>query len=271
MKKIGIIGCGNMGRVMVEQLKNDYHIFVFDKDKNKIKDVLGVNRCKDIRQLLEKSEVIILAVKPGDFEALLSEIKGQIKNKLIISIAAGITIKYLQQALGMARVIRVMPNMPAKVNAAMTCLSKGEFAGKEDLGFAEELFAYLGRTLVIDEKLMNAGTAVSGSGPGYLYDWAEAKTMAEIKKYAKDCFIPGLTAAAEDLGFTLGQAKKLAQTTARGSIAVLEKTGLSAGELKQQVASKGGTTEAGLEVLHSGGTLEDAVKAAVKKAEEICR
>lgn len=280
-ERIGIIGFGNMGRVIGEQLKSDYQIFIFDKDKEKTIGVSMITVCGSIIELIEKVDIVILAVKPQNFDAVLTEInpaparrdgiKGRIKNKLVISIAAGIPTKYIEQVLGVVRVVRVMPNMPVKVNAGITCLSKGKFAGEEDLDFVKNLFGCLGTTLIIEEKLMNADTAISGSGPGFLYDWGEGKTIEEIKKYAENIFIPSLIASAEKQGFSQQQAKILAESTARGSIAVLEKTKLPAGELKQQVASKGGTTEAGLEVLHKGGTLEDAVKAAVKRAEELSK
>ncbi|MBM3248501.1 MAG: pyrroline-5-carboxylate reductase [Candidatus Omnitrophica bacterium] len=269
--KIGIIGCGNMGRAIFERLKkDDYSLLVFDKDANKTKDLSGANVAKNIPDLLNKSEAIILAIKPQDFEGILKEIKNHLKDKPVISIAAGITTAYIQKILGKVKVIRVMPNMPAKIGKGMSCLCKGQFASEEDLNFAKSLFDNLGETLVLNEDMMDAATAISGSGPGYLYDWAEGKDPKEIKNYAA-AFTASLTKSAESIGFSILQAEILAKVTTEGSIAYLEKTEFSASEAKKQVVSKGGTTEAALEVLHKGGSLEEAVQAALKRARELSK
>lgn len=269
-KKIGIIGCGNMGRAIFERLKDEYSLFVFDKDVNKTKDLSSVNIAKNPADLLKKSEVIILAVKPQDFESLLKEIKDNVNDRLVISIAAGITTGYIEEHLGDVRVLRVMPNMPAKIGKGMSCLCKGKFSTEEDLGFAKSLFDTLGETLVLNEDMMDAATAISGSGPGYLYDWAEGKDFKEIKKYAAT-FISTFTTSAESIGFSQLQAEILAKITTEGSIAYLEETKLSPSAAKKQVISKGGTTEAALEVLHSGGSLEEAVKAALNRAKQLSK
>lgn len=259
-----------MGRAIFERLKNDYSLLVFDKDTDKTKDLSGENTSKSIADLLDNSEVIILAIKPQDFETLLKEIKDNIDNKLVVSIAAGMTTEYIQKTLGKVRVIRVMPNMPAKIGKGMSCLCEGQFASKEDLNFTKDLFEKLGETLVLDEDMMDAATAISGSGPGYLYDLAEGKDIKEIKKYAVT-FAKVLVSSAESIGFSRPEAEILAKITTEGSIAYLEKTKIMPSEAKKQVVSKGGTTEAALEVLHKGGSLEDAVKAALKRAKELSK
>jgi len=268
--KIGIIGFGNMGRAIFERLKKDYSLLVFDKDPTKTKDLSGKNISKSITDLLDKSEAIILAIKPQDFESLLKEIKDKIGDKLVISIAAGITTDFIEKILGKVKVIRVMPNMPAKIGKGMSCLCKGQFAKEEDLVFAKSLFEKLGETLVLNEDMMDAATAISGSGPGYLYDWAEGKNLKDIKRQA-EAFVNNLIFSAKSIGFSQLQAEILSRITTDGSIAYLEKTKLSASEAKKQVVSKGGTTEAALEVLHKGGTLEEAVKAALKRAKELSK
>lgn len=271
-KAIGIIGCGNMGSAIATCLKSRYKIWAFDKDKNKTKNISGIQTAKDNADLVNKADIIILAVKPQDFDGVLDEIKPCIEDKLIISIAAGITTGYIERYLGAARVIRAMPNLPAKVAAGMICLYKGKSANNEDLIFSEELFGNLGWTLVLsDEDMINAATAVSGSGPGFLYDAVENKSIEEAKEFAKYIFIPSLAASAEKVGFTKEQAMKLAKVTTDGSISFLEQTNISPAEAKKMVASKKGTTEAGLEVLHKGGTLEQAVEAAKKRAEELSK
>ncbi len=270
-KKIGIIGFGNMGSAIAGRLKADYQVFVFDKDNNKTKDLLGLKLCSDIKSLLESSDILILAIKPQDFESVLPEIRPVGNNKLVISIAAGITTVYLEKILGKARVVRSMPNLPAKIGQGMICLAKGKYAQNYDLAKAAEIFAHLGETLEIREGLMNAATAISGSGPGYFYYLVENKSLDEAKSYAKDYFIPELKISAERLGFSIEQANILSEVTTRGSIIYLEKTKITAAEAREQVTSKGGTTQAGLEVLEMRGNLSQAVQAALKRAEELSR
>ncbi len=273
---IGIIGYGFMGQAIARQLKNDYKVYVFDKDKEKLTDLFGINTANDSVDLLDKVDVVILAVKPQDFDIVLNEIKAYIKSKLIISIAAGITIKYIESIIDIARVVRAMPNIAVKTANAVTCLSKGEFVSEDELDFAENLFDYLGETLRIEEKMMNAATAVSGSGPGFCYDMCESRGLGagnidEFKKFVRESFVPLLKAAAQSVGFSPYEAEFLSLNTGNGCSSLLVETKLSVSELKKQVTSKGGTTAAGLEVLHKGGSLEDAVKAAKNRAEELSK
>jgi pyrroline-5-carboxylate reductase len=270
-EKIGIIGYGNMGSAIAQQLKEKFKIFVFDKDKEKTKDLLGIVAADSVKDLLNKVNIVILAVKPQDFDVLLDEIKIYAKGKVVISIAAGISTIFIEKHLGGVRVVRVMPNLPAKIGKGMICLCKGESATDKDLNFSKELFKNLGRTLVLDENLMDAACAISGSGPGYLYDWAEGKNIEEIKKYAQDVFIPALLDSAKSIGFSPEEARVLAESTGEGSIEFLEKTNISAQEAKKLVASKSGTTEAGLEIIHKGGSLKEAVIAAIKRAKELSK
>jgi len=273
MMTIGIIGFGNMGHAIAEQLKSNYKITAFDKEKNKLSFIQGIFPTLDLDNLIKGSDIIILAIKPQQFSEVLTEIKkcGHELDKLIISIAAGITIRYIEDYFGVVRVVRVMPNMPAKIGSGMSCLSQGNFATEEDFDLAEELFSYMGEVLAIKEEMMNAATAISGSGPGYLYYLIEGKSLIEAKKYAHNFFMPALKEAAVKIGFNSDEAHLLAQATTEGSMAVLESSGLSAEELKSQVASKGGTTEAGLEVLRNEGSIEEAVRAALKRADELSK
>lgn len=275
-KKIGIIGFGNMGRAIGEQLKADYKICCFDKDTSKISGLLDMQVFSNIQELVKKVDVVLLAVKPQDFCALLNEIKPLIKDQLLISIAAGISTSFIEDILGIVRVIRAMPNMPAKIGQGITCLSRGRFASEQDFDFSENIFVYLGETIRIEECLMNAATAISGSGPGYFYDLLESENIDasnanEVKEFARREFIPRLKQAAKAIGFKEEDADILAVSSGNGSFALLTKTKLSPVELKKQIASKGGTTEAALEVLHKGGSLEEAVKAALKRAEELSK
>lgn len=271
-KKIGIVGIGNMGAAIAERIKADYDVVVFDQDEKKAKGIQGVSVSDNNIDLVIKSDAVILAVKPDDFKALLREIKNNIKDKLIISIAAGITTWYIEKILGETRVVRVMPNLPAKFGQAMSSLCKGRFATKGDLEFVEGLFKKIGKTLIIKENMMGKVTAISGSGPGFLCDLVEGKSLEDIEKFTELTFIPSLTATASALGCTAVQAKVLAGTTGRGTVIYLKKTGLSPEEMKKQVASKKGTTETGLQVLkHNVKNLTAAAKAALKREKELSK
>jgi len=311
--KIGIIGYGTMGSAIAQRLalqKNEFIIFVFDKDKSKLANLSGINAAREIKELLEKSGTLILAVKPQDFDHVLREIKSYSDNKLIrsaafkprhlergkntppsvsilskpqsldrgvegliISIAAGISTKHIEIILGKARVIRAMPSIGAKIAESVTCLCKGAFATDEDLDLAQQLFYYLGTTRIIDEGMMNAATAISGSGPAYIFYFIENSSLdpENIPEHARHDLMRRLEKAAEELGFSTEDAAFLAANTANASISLLHKTKLPAQELRKQVTSKGGTTEAALEILTQGGSWEEAARSALKRAEELAR
>lgn len=272
--KIGIIGFGNMGSAIAQQLKAKYSIIVFDSDKNKTKDIRGMEVAKDIVTLTQESDSLILAVKPQDFDAVLKAIKKfVVKEKLIISIAAGISTAYIENVLGEVGVVRVMPNMGAKIGESVSCLAKGRFAGSDDLDFAKEVFYYLGVVKIIDEKMMNAATAISGSGPAYIFNFIEENSLNpdDISEHTKHDLMRRLERAAEILGFNLEDAAFLSANTTNTSLSLIKTTKLPAAELIKQVASKGGTTEAALVVLRKGGSWEEAARAAEKRAGELAK
>lgn len=273
-ERIGIIGFGNMGSTIALWLRNDYRILVFDKDSGKTSGLTDISVAKESLELVAKAEIVLLAIKPQDFPTILNEIKVAIADKLLISIAAGISTGFIEKALGVVRVVRAMPNISAKIGEGTTCLAKGAFATLSDLDFAENIFNYMGETIVIEESMMNAATAISGSGPGYCYDLMLAQhidiaNIEEVKKFVKENFVLRLARAARTIGFSAAESEFLSVTTGNGCIGLLKKTKFSCGELIKQIASKGGTTEAALEVLHKGGSLDEAVKAALARAEQL--
>ncbi|MDD5195484.1 MAG: pyrroline-5-carboxylate reductase [Candidatus Omnitrophica bacterium] len=269
---IGIIGYGNMGSAIAQRIKQAFEVFIFDKDTGKVKSAAGLTIAKNIKELIQNAGIIILAVKPQDFDTVLTDIKHDAADTLIISIAAGIPTQYMEKKLGNVRVIRVMPNLPAKIGKGVTFICKGKFATEDDLHFAKELFNHVGRTLALRENMMDAATAVAGSGPGFLYDRLSDKKAAEWERYAFDVFMPECEASALDRGFSPQQAELIAKWVTEGSLDLLKISKESPKVLCIQVTSKGGTTEAGLEVLRKGnGSLKDATKAAQKKAKELTR
>ncbi|OGX32355.1 MAG: hypothetical protein A3D27_02365 [Omnitrophica WOR_2 bacterium RIFCSPHIGHO2_02_FULL_46_37] len=273
MDRVGIIGFGNMGSAIAERIKREYRVAVFDKDKNIIGNLTGIEAADNLPNLLKEAKTIILAVKPQDLDNILEGIRDCAVTPLIISIAAGITTGYIEKALGKARVIRVMPNMGARIGRSVTCLCGGSFAAERDILYAIELFNHLGITRKIEENMMNAVTAISGSGPAYYFALIESnpKEYRENSgKVLKD-FIASLAQAAEGIGFGRKEAKALAVLTANCAQELLVQTKSSPSELIKQITSKGGTTEAALEVLGRGGSLEEAVKAALARAETLAK
>lgn len=272
-KTIGIIGFGNMGSAIAERIKDKYRILVFDKDKNKAADIAGIKVAKDIVGLAKEAEVLLLAVKPQDFDSVLDALRDTVKGKLIISIAAGITTAYIEKILGGISVVRAMPNIAVKIDQAETSLSKGKSATDADLEFTKRLFNCLGKTWIMEEEMIDAATAIAGSGPAYIYFDMEknnynAKNLPElVKKY----YIERLTEAAERVGFDFQTATELASATTASSISLSAITNQSPSELKKLVASRGGTTEAALEVLSKNGSWEEAALAAKKRAQELSK
>lgn len=270
--KIGILGYGNMGAAIAERLKTKYQVFVLDKDAEKTKGCLGLAVVKSLAELADSANTLILAVKPQDFEAALAEINNFNQLHLIVSIAAGISTSFIESRLGKRAVIRVMPNLAAQVGQAASCIAQGKYTTAIDLAFVQVMFNRLGKTLVIDEKMMDAATAVSGSGPGFLYDLLTNQPRINWDKFIKEQFIPKLASAGQQSGFTPEQAQLLAETTAEGSMSLLHESKVPVAILKVRVASKGGTTEAGLSVLQGKiENLELAVRAALKRSEELSR
>jgi len=286
-RKIGIIGFGNMGSAIADSIKNEFDLFVFDKDASKTNYFIsGINVLNNLKDLLDKADTIIIAVKPQDLDEALTVIKGNVKNKLIISIVAGKSTKYIEGRLGKVKVIRVMPNLPAKVKKGASCISKGRYVNKlSDLVLVEYIFRRLGKIQRIKEDMMNEATVVSGSGPGYYYRFCPKAydKPGKLIAFEKNYFIPALSASAQEIGFSKKQADLLAEATAEGSRILLQKTRLSPDKLKEQVASKKGTTEAALKVFKRKGARypskkipdkkvwKKAVRAALKRAQELSR
>jgi len=266
MTGVGIVGYGNMGQAIGERIKNKYTVYVFDKNKKVSSE--NINAVNSFNELACQSEVIILAIKPQDFDLMLIELKPLVKGKLIISIAAGITTDYLRNQLGEeSRIIRVMPNLCAQVGQGASVLFKDKNATEKDLDLAWHLLSSVGLALQIaEEKMINAATAVSGSGPAFFCHYIKDKSEAANKR---DEFIQMLAKAAVEVNFDLQFARTLAEKTVDGTMAILAEKNLSCQELIRMVASKGGTTQAGLDVLNSGGSLKSAVEAALERANQL--
>jgi pyrroline-5-carboxylate reductase len=273
IKEIGIIGFGTMGAGLAGRLQAKYKISVFEKFEQKVKDAAGITAAASIGQLMERCEVIIIAVKPQDIDDVLEQIKPCLRVHLLVSIAAGIPTQYIEKRIGSrVRVVRVMPNLAVKVGRGMSVLCKGAYAMNVDLAFTQNLFSHTGKTLAIDEKMMDTATAVSGSGPGFLFELLKDMPREQWKEFGNQVFTPRLYQIAQKVGFDAQQAWALAETTVDGSLALIEQTKQSPELLRIKVSSKGGTTEAGLKALASRmENLEAAVEAARQRAQELAR
>lgn len=257
-RKIGIIGCGNMGGAIISQNQN---AIVFDKDRKKIGNIkkkFSVKVAFDSQDLVKKSNIVIIAVKPQDIDGVLEEIKSVINRQLIISIAAGITTKYIENKIGgKIRVIRVMPNIAAQVKSGISAICKGKFAKNNDLKVTEKIFTKIGKVAKVKEKDIDAFTAIAGTGPAYFF-----------------YFIEALADAGKKLGFKEKQMADFVIEVAKGSIKLLVEVKLSARELRERVTSKGGTTEAALNVFKHdrfNQIIKEAVLKAAQRAKQLSR
>ena len=271
-KKIGVIGCGNMGSALVENLRKRsaaLEIFVFDKDQEKQNSLVKgfkVQPSVAIQTLVSFCDVIIIAVKPQDIDDVLSLLKG-ISGKLVISIAAGVTISSLESFLtDKVAVVRAMPNLNALIGRSVTALSFNSAVGEEDKNLALEIFQAVGEVVFVKESLMNAVTAISGSGPAFVAYLIKGLGEGALNKI----FIQ----EAEKFGIEHSIALKLANGTVSGTQEML-RVNLDPDILIKRVSSKGGTTEAGMKVLEQKGktkaALSEAIRAACLRAGELSR
>jgi pyrroline-5-carboxylate reductase len=271
-KAIGLIGCGNMGSALVENFQNKCRpkaLFVFDKDQAKseaLKQRLRVTVSRGVNELVSDSDVVIIAVKPKDIAVLLKKMKG-FQNKLLISIAAGITLSYIRQFLkGEAAFIRAMPNINALAGLSVTALACGEAVSASDRQVAEEIFTAVGKVVFVKEPQMDAVTAISGSGPAF------AAHFLSISPQDQGVVMQVFVQEAEHFHIKPETARVLAEETIAGTLEMLS-VNCDAAVLIQRVSSKGGTTEAGMKVLKQKGrtpeALREAIRAAYKRAREL--
>lgn len=264
-KRIAFIGSGNMGEALIKGITGasvfkNKNIIVTDIRKERlehIKRLYKVNTTTDNRYAVKKSDIILLAVKPQIISKVVKEIGDLIdKGKLIITIAAGITINSIQDNLKKkGKIIRVMPNTPAIVQEGVSAIACGDDISKKDIEITKRIFNAVGRTVIVDESMMDAVTGLSGSGPAYIFLIIESLTDAGVK-----------------MGLPRDISRLLAIQTILGAAKLAMESGEHPGKLKDMVTSPGGTTIVGLHVLEKGGlrsALISAVEAATKRSEEL--
>ncbi|MFH0815065.1 MAG: pyrroline-5-carboxylate reductase dimerization domain-containing protein [Candidatus Falkowbacteria bacterium] len=245
MKNITIIGAGVMGNIFLNALKKakaNFRVKIVGHDKDKLS--------------LQNEDLIVIAVKPQSFAELRAELHGLIAKKtVVLSIMAGVNMEKIKKGLGVKKVARAMPNLGARVGKSMTVwtcspvLSAGE---REQVKFILRLFGK--EIFVKDESIINKATAVSGSGPGFFF-------------YFVECWLKAIVS----LGFDKKTAEEILLATIDGANDILQKD-KNASDLTAQVASKGGTTEAGLKALKKGNLtalLKKTLRQAAKRASEL--
>ncbi len=234
---------------------SDIHVSDVDEKRlGLLKSTLSVSVYSDNNRVAKSSEIIILSVKPQNMAKVVKEIEVD-EGKLVISIAAGITLEFLEKAFPGKAVVRAMPNNPALVGAGITALAKGKDVSAGQFEQAKKIFKSVGEVVEIEEKLMDAVTGLSGSGPAYVY-----------------LMIESLTEAGVSLGLDEKAAQELAVQTVLGAAKTMAETNKSAQELKEMVTSPGGTTIEGLKVLEKfkfKQAIIEAVKAAAKKSKKL--
>lgn len=257
MKKIGFIGAGNMATAIIGSLmlqndgKADFiNVFDLDEEKCKIMSKKGINIKESAENVMLASDIIVLAVKPQNYVEVLEALKNKVTvDKVFVSIAAGISISYVQNLLDCkCPIVRVMPNTPLLLGKGASALCPSDNISDEDKEIVYNMFAGSGVCEYITEEHMNEIIAVNGSSPAYIYLFAKA--MAD---YAEEC------------GIEYDKAMNLICATLEGSAKMLKESGDSADTLIKKVSSKGGTTIAALECLEALGFYD-----AVKKGMEAC-
>lgn len=260
-KKIGFIGCGNMGSSMVGGLlKSGFikpeQIIVSNKTEiplKRLSDEFNVITTLNNKDVIKKSDIIFLAVKPNIYKSIIEEIKSELTNdKLIITIAAGITIENMEQWLrDDLKIIRTMPNTPALVGEAMTAICPNKNVSEDELKYCIKIFKSFGECEVLEEKYFDGFIAVAGSSPAYVFMFIESMADGAVK-----------------LGIPREKAYKMAAQSVLGSAKMILETGKHPGELKDMVCSPAGTTIEAVIELEKLGFRNSVIQAMDKCAEK---
>lgn len=236
---IGFIGCGNMANAMINgMIKNDIKsndIYVYDPNTDKLDAIRkkGISICENNIDVFKKSKYVFLAIKPNVYNDVLNEVKNYISDdNIIISMAAGYKIDSIKQIIGDRKVARIMPNTPALVQEGLSALCFDNLVNENEKIEIKRLLSSFSYVIDTKENFINAYSAVSGSGPAYVFMFIEAMADAAVL-----------------LGIPRDDAYKVAQQTLLGSAKLSMTIGKHPGELKDMVCSPGGTTIEGVRTL----------------------
>jgi len=257
---IAVIGVGVIGGAIINSLlKSGYEgkVTAAEIQLEKVRELekLGIAVTSDNRKAAKESDVVFLCVKPNVLKTVLKEIRKEVEGKLVVSTAAAVTVGFCKRVVPKARFVRIMPNVAILVQESFTAYWCDDDVTKEDREKLKEVLDVMGRSMEVEEQYMDAVTAVSGSGPGYLSVIVEALTYAGLK-----------------VGLPRDLALISAAQAVLGTAKLVLETGQSAAQIRDSVTTPGGTTvEAIYEVEGSGirQALMRAVEAATKKSEKI--
>ena len=229
----------------------------FEARRESLKSDLGVEVTASNREAIAGADIVVLSVKPQQLEAVAEELDGALNaDQTVLSIMAGVKIHSIGLKLNHTKLIRVMPNTPAQIRKGISAWTASDDVEQATLDFVARMLSAIGDELKFsDEKNIDIATALSGSGPGYVF-----------------VFIEALTDAGVELGLPVHVARHLASQTVLGSAALQRESGKHPAELRNMVTSPGGTTAAGLAALEMGGfraNVADAVRAAFERGEEL--
>ena len=243
MTKLGFIGCGKMaGAIIKGIIKSNFikpeNILASKSNPNNLEKTskeLGIKITLNNKEVAEFGDIIFIGVKPNQVKNVLEEIKPLItQDKLIVSMAAGVKIADIENILPVAKVIRIMPNTPVIVNEGMTGICIGKWVNDKELEFVKKIFDATGQSVVIEESQIDIVTAISGSGPAFFYK-----------------IINDIAHAGEKLGLDYDKALLLSIQTAIGSAKMALNRNISMEELISNVATKGGCTRVGVDVMEN--------------------
>lgn len=257
MKKIGFIGCGNMGTAMMQGILDSgkctpENMMISCRTQAALEEKhqkFGVQTSTDNRKVAAFAEILFVAVKPQFYEEVLQEIKDLLnETQIIVSIAPGKTLAWFDELFGRKlKVIRTMPNTPSMVKEGMMGMCAGTCVTEEELALIQDICSGFSQTEVIPEHLMDVVTAVSGSSPAYVFMFIEAMADAAVAG-----------------GMPRAQAYKFAAQAVLGSAKMVLETGMHPGELKDMVCSPAGTTIQAVRVLEEKGMRSSVIEAMMK-------
>ena len=257
--RLAVLGAGKMGGILIEAFvkqglvpPQNISATVQHAGAPRKGTKLSVSLTGDNRAAAKKADVVFLCVKPQTVSRVLDEIRGELnEKKLLISIAASVPTEYIEKRLkGKVPVIRAMPNTPSMVGAGITAISPGKFAAAKDVETARKLFDAVGKTVVVDEKNMDAITGLSASGPAFIYIILESLAEGGVK-----------------VGLSRELATLLAAQMTLGAAKMVVETGHHPALLKDTVTTPAGCTIDGILELEEGGLRVTLIKAVVKAAQ----
>lgn len=259
-KRVAVLGAGKIGGILVKALLEKNLLsrtlttatVQHEERAQALSQKLGIPVGTDNASAAHKADIVFVCVKPQVVQSVMEEIRPQIRpEQLVISVAASVPTSHIENALGQnVPVVRAMPNTPCVIGHGMTALCKGKYAGPQHLEIATELFNVVGRTVVVDEKHMDAVTGLSASGPAYIYIILESLAEAGVK-----------------VGLPRDIATLLAAQTTLGAAAVVLETGDHPALLKDAVTTPAGCTIDGILELEEGKLRVTLIKAVVKAAQ----